>query len=341
MEKYILKLSQIGITNINKVGGKNAYLGEMYNNLVPQGIKVPNGFAITRNAYKDFINYNGLSPSLDELMGLLDKKDFTNLKEIGFKARKLLLDAKFPLSLQTYISLAYQQLSNGEEIAVAVRSSAATEDLGNESFAGQHDSFLNIKGKMPLIYAVKCCFASLYTDRAITYRQNKGLDHDTVFLSVGIQQMVRSDIGCSGIGFTRELPSGFRGLVHIAGTWGLGETIAQGSAAPDDFFVFKTSLKNNKKAIVQKNLGSKSKMLIHSDNPIGINTTVLKITPRNWRSQFVLEDPEIEKLARWALIIEDYYQSPMNFDWAKDGLDGTLYITQARPETVHSIDKPL
>jgi pyruvate,water dikinase len=341
MKKYILKFSQIGINDINKVGGKNASLGEMYNNLVPKGIQVPNGYAITTNAYKDFIKYNGLSPALDGLMRILDKKDFTNLQEIGLKARKLLLDAKFPLALQTAVSSAYNALSDGRELAVAVRSSATAEDLANASFAGQHDSFLNIKGTMPLIYAVKCCFASLYTDRAIKYREDKGFEHAAVFLSVGIQQMIRSDIGCSGIGFTLEPESGFRDLVHIAGTRGLGETIVQGTVTPDEFLVFKTALKNNKKAILQKNLGSKSKMLIYSDNPTGTNTTVLKITPRSWSSQFVLEDPEIEKLARWALIIEDHYQRPMDFEWAKDGLDGTLYIIQARPETVHSAVKPL
>ena len=341
MEKYILKFNQIGINDINKVGGKNASLGEMYNNLIPQGIRVPNGFAITTTAYKDFINYNSLSAPLDELMKLLDKTDFTNLSEIGLKARKLLLDAKFPLDLQTDITSAYADLSEGNDPAVAVRSSATAEDLANASFAGQHDSFLNIKGTMPLIYAVKCCFVSLYTDRAIKYRQDKGFDHDKVFLSVGIQQMVRSDLACSGIGFTLEPESGFRDLIHIAGAWGLGETIVQGTVTPDEFLVFKTTLKNNKNAIIQKNLGTKTKMLIYNDHPSGTNSTVLKVTPRKWCNKFVLDDSEIEKLARWALIIEAHYNKPMDFEWAKDGLNGELYIIQARPETVHSLIKPL
>lgn len=341
MEKYILKFNQIGINDINKVGGKNASLGEMYNNLIPQGIRVPNGFAITTTAYKDFINYNSLSAPLNELMKLLDKTDFTNLSEIGLKARKLLLDAKFPLDLQTDITSAYADLSEGNDPAVAVRSSATAEDLANASFAGQHDSFLNIKGTMPLIYAVKCCFVSLYTDRAIKYRQDKGFDHDKVFLSVGIQQMVRSDLACSGIGFTLEPESGFRDLIHIAGTWGLGETIVQGTVTPDEFLVFKTTLKNNKNAIIQKNLGTKTKMLIYNDHPSGTNSTVLKVTPRKWCNKFVLDDSEIEKLARWALIIEAHYNKPMDFEWAKDGLNGELYIIQARPETVHSLVRPL
>jgi len=341
MEKYILKFSEIGINDINKVGGKNASLGEIYNNLSPHRIRVPNGFAITTTAYKDFIAYNHLSFALNELMQLLDKKDFTNLTEIGEKARKLLLDAKFPLDLQTEISDAYVRLYEGRDLAVAVRSSATAEDLANASFAGQHDSFLNIKGTMPLIYAVKCCFASLYTDRAIKYRLDKGFDHDKVFLSVGIQQMVRSDLACSGIGFTLEPESGFLGVIHIAGTWGLGETIVQGIVTPDEFLVFKRSIRNNKKAILQKNLGAKNKMLIYNDNPSGTNSTILKITPRKWCNKFVLEDSEIEKLARWALIIEEHYHKPMDFEWAKDGLNGELYIIQARPETVHSLVKPI
>ncbi|WP_417940886.1 phosphoenolpyruvate synthase [Flavobacterium sp. RS13.1] len=341
MEQYILKFSEIEINDINKVGGKNASLGEMYNNLRAHGIRVPNGFAITTTAYKDFIEYNHLSFALKELMQLLDKKDFTNLTEIGEKARKLLLDAKFPLALQTEISDAYARLSEGIDLAVAVRSSATAEDLANASFAGQHDSFLNIKGTMPLIYAVKCCFASLYTDRAIKYRIDKGFDHDIVFLSVGIQQMVRSDLACSGIGFTLEPESGFLDVIHIAGTWGLGETIVQGIVTPDEFLVFKRSIRNNKKAILQKNLGAKNKMLIYSDTPSGTNSTILKITPRKWCNKFVLEDSEIEKLAKWALIIEEHYNQPLDFEWAKDGLNGELYIIQARPETVHSLVKPI
>lgn len=340
-EKYILKFNHIGINDIGKVGGKNASLGEMYNNLMPKGIRIPDGFAITTTAYKYFINYNSLSAPLDELIKLLDTKDFTNLSEIGLKARKLLLEAKFPLELQTAISSAYMNLSQSEDLAVAVRSSATAEDLANASFAGQHDSFLNIKGTMPLIYAVKCCFASLYTDRAIKYRQDKGFDHHKVFLSVGIQQMVRSDLACSGIGFTLEPESGFRDLIHIAGTWGLGETIVQGTVTPDEFLVFKTSLKDNKKAILQKNLGSKTKMLIYNENSAGINSTLLKVTPRKWCDKFVLQDSEIEQLAKWALIIESHYDKPMDFEWAKDGMNGELYIIQARPETVHSQRKNL
>lgn len=341
MDPYILKFSEIGIADISKVGGKNASLGEMYNHLMSGGMRVPDGFAVTTKAYKDFIDHNNLGTELQALIKALDKKDFSNLKEIGQNARRLILDAKFPLELENAILRAYRILCENKELSVAVRSSATAEDLANASFAGQHDSYLNIKGSTPLIYAVKCCFASLYTDRAIKYREDKGFDHHKVFLSVGIQIMVRSDKACSGIGFTLEPESGFRNLVHLAGTWGLGETIVQGTVTPDEFLVFKTSLKNNKKAILQKNLGSKNKMLIYNDNPAGTNSTILKVTPRKLASQFVLQDKEIEKLARWALFIEEHYKKPMDFEWAKDGLDGELYIIQARPETVHSLSKPL
>lgn len=341
MDPYILKFSEIGIAHISKVGGKNASLGEMYNHLMAEGMRVPDGFAVTTKAYKDFIGRNNLGTELQALIKALDKKDFSNLKEIGQNARRLILDAKFPLELENAILRAYRILCENKELSVAVRSSATAEDLANASFAGQHDSYLNIKGSAPLIYAVKCCFASVYTDRAIKYREDKGFDHHKVFLSVGIQIMVRSDKACSGIGFTLEPESGFRNLVHLAGTWGLGETIVQGMVTPDEFLVFKTSLKKNKKAILQKNLGSKSKMLIYNDKPTGTNSTILKVTPRKLASQFVLLDNEIEKLARWALFIEEHYKKPMDFEWAKDGFDGQLYIIQARPETVHSLNKPL
>lgn len=343
MEKYILNFDEIGIKDIGLVGGKNASLGEMYNNLTSKGLHIPNGFAVTTKAYKYFIDYNNLEAPLDKLLKKLDRKDFSNLADIGLKTRQLLLEAKFPLDLETEITAAYHLLSGGQnkEIPVAIRSSATAEDLSNASFAGQHDSYLNIKGAMPLIYAVKCCFASLYTNRAIKYRQDKGFDDVKVFLSVGIQQMVRSDLGCSGVGFTLEPESGFLNVVHIAGTWGLGETIVQGTVTPDEFIVFKTALKNNKKAILQKNLGTKSAMLVYNDHPSGTNSTVLKVTPRKYSNRFVLDNSEIEKLARWAIIIEEYYNKPMDFEWAKDGLSGEIYIIQARPETVHSLNRPL
>ncbi|UWY27035.1 hypothetical protein N4T20_15030 [Flavobacterium sp. TR2] len=328
MEELILKFNEIGIYNINKVGRKNATLGEMYNNLASKGVRIPNGFAITAKAYKYFIEYNKLRSPLQELMSKLETAEFSNLTEIGSKARKLILEGRFPLDLETSIATAYNCLSNNKkrEIVVVVRSSPSAENNFTDNFSGLHDSFLNIKGIVPLVYAVKCCFASLYTDRAIKHRQNKCFDHNKVFLSVGIQKMVRSDLGCSGTGFTLESESALPGMVHIAGTWGLGETITEGTVAPDEFIVLKNSLKNNKIAILQKKLGSKSKILVSNENASGINSTVMKITPRKCTERFVLEDQEIEYLARWAVIIEDYYQRPVDFEWAKDGLSGELYI---------------
>lgn len=328
MEELILKFSEIGIDNINKVGRKNANLGEMYNNLASKGIQIPDGFAITAKAYKYFIEYNKLRSPLQELMTQLNNIDLSNLAEIGAKARKLILEGRFPLDLETSITTAYNCLSENKkrDIVVVIRSSPSAENHFIDSFSGLHDSFLNIKGIVPLVYAVKCCFASLYTDRAIKHRHNICFDHNKVFLSVGIQKMVRSDLGCSGIGFTIEPKSALPGMVHIAGTWGFGETIAEEMVAPDEFIIFKNSLKNNKKAILQKKLGSKSKILVSNENASGINSTVLKITPRKYTERFILEDPEIENLARWAIILEDYFQKPVDFEWAKDGLSGELYI---------------
>lgn len=336
MENFIKQFNETAITDIALVGGKNASLGEMYNNLVPKGLNIPNGFAVTVAAYKYFITYNNLQPKLEEYMGGLDRNAFTNLNETGQKARKLIMDAKFPRELDRAITHAYDNTFAHVDQEVAVRSSATAEDLADASFAGQHDSFLNIKGPVALIYAVKCCFASLYTNRAIKYREDKGFDHNKVFLSVGIQQMVRSDKGCSGIGFTLEPESGFRDVVHLAGTWGLGENIVQGLVTPDEFIVFKPSLIQNKKAILQKNLGSKGKMLVYNTVATGTNSTENKVTPRELSEKFVVSDTEIEQLARWALIIEEHYNKPMDFEWAKDGLDNKMYIIQARPETVHS-----
>jgi pyruvate,water dikinase len=336
MENFIKQFNETAITDIALVGGKNASLGEMYNNLVPKGLNIPQGFAVTVAAYKYFITYNNLQLRLKEFMAGLERETFSNLNETGQKARKLIMDAKFPSELDRAITDAYDNTFAHVDQEVAVRSSATAEDLTDASFAGQHDSFLNIKGPVALIYAVKCCFASLYTDRAIKYREDKGFDHNKVFLSVGIQQMVRSDVGCSGIGFTLEPESGFKDVVHLAGTWGLGENIVQGLVTPDEFIVFKPSLIQNKKAILQKNLGSKGKMLVYNTAATGINSTVNKITPRELSEKFVLSDNEIEQLARWALIIEEHYNKPMDFEWAKDGLDNKIYIIQARPETVHS-----
>ncbi|MBD1386592.1 phosphoenolpyruvate synthase [Mucilaginibacter rigui] len=341
METFIKKFSETGISDIAEVGGKNASLGEMFTCLAGKGIGIPDGYSITVSGFRYFTRFNGLDASLKKLMGGLDRENFSNLAKTGAKARKLIMDGLMPVDLQMAIIDAYDYLFDRSEQEVAVRSSATAEDLPGASFAGQHESYLNIKGHQALVSAVKQCFASLYTDRAIKYREDMGFDHSKVFLSVGIQRMVRSDIGCSGVGFTLEPESGFRDIVHIAGVWGLGENIVQGTVTPDEFLVFKPSLKNKFRSIIQKNLGSKSKTMIYGDAADKMHPTVNKDTPWELRERFVLSDKEIEQLANWALIIEEHYGKPMDFEWAKDGNDHQLYITQARPETVHSQEKKI
>ncbi|MFB9843585.1 phosphoenolpyruvate synthase [Mucilaginibacter ginsenosidivorans] len=341
MEKFIKKFSQTGINDIAEVGGKNASLGEMFSHLTARGLLIPNGFAVTASAYRYFITCNDLEDKLGELMKGLNRKDFSNLSETGARARKLIMDGHIPSDLGFAITDAYDYLFDNDDQPVAVRSSATAEDLPDASFAGQHESYLNVQGHTHLLYSVKRCYASLYTDRAIKYREDKGFEHSKVFLSVGVQQMVRADIGCSGVGFTLEPESGFRDVVHLAGVWGLGENIVQGTVTPDEFLVFKPALKNKKRAILQKNLGSKSKMMIYADESDEANSTINKDTPRDMQEKFVLNDREVEKLANWALIIEEHYQKPMDFEWAKDGCDHQIYIIQARPETVHSRERSI
>ena len=336
---YIKKFSEIAIKDLNEVGGKNASLGEMYNKLASQNIAIPNGFAVTASAFKHFIEYNKLDGVHARLMASLDRKNFYNLKQIGEKARELILHARISNDLIEAISYAYEEVFAGKNPAVAVRSSATAEDLPEASFAGQHESYLNINGNQDLILAVKKCFASLYTDRAIKYREDKGFDHSKVFLSVGIQEMVRSDKGCSGVGFTIDPDSGFAGVIHFEGVWGMGENMVQGAVNPDEFLLFKTSLRKNKFPIIQKKLGSKQQMMIYSD--VATQSTTNISTPIELQNQFVLNDEEITLLGNWALIIEDYYKKPMDIEWAKDGLSNELFILQARPETVHSQKKSL
>ena len=336
---YIKKFSEIGIENISEVGGKNASLGEMFTHLTPKGILIPKGFAVTAAAYKYFLKSNQLEEPLSTLMKTLDKDKYINLSEVGTKARNMLMSGHIANDLSMAITGAYEAMFDDGTQEVAVRSSATAEDLPESSFAGLHESYLNIRGSYALLHAVKQCFASLYTDRAIKYREDKGFEHSKVFLSVGIQEMIRADISCSGVGFTLEPESGFRDIVHIAGVWGLGENIVQGTVTPDEFLVFKPTLEQGHKAIIQKNLGSKNKMMSYADDDV--NATINKDTPLELQHQFVLEDKEIEKLAKWALIIERHYQRPMDFEWAKDGIGHQLYIIQARPETVHSQKKTI
>lgn len=340
MNTYIKQFNEINIGDIRSVGGKNASLGEMFSKLATKGISVPDGFATTAAAFQDFLKYNSLTPQLNELMKQLDKNKYVNLRETGLKARKLLLNTHLPEELGEAIIGGYKKLCRNENyFEVAVRSSATAEDLPEASFAGQHESYLNIKGEEALLDAVKRCYASLYTDRAIKYREDNGFGHEKVSLSVGIQKMVRSDKACSGVGFTLEPESGFRDIVHIAGVWGLGENIVQGTVTPDEFFVFKPALLQGKNAIIQKILGDKAKTMIYGT---GVDDPVINIeTPEEKKDEYVLSDKELTTLANWALVIENHYQKPMDIEWAKDGITNELFIIQARPETVHSQRNPL
>jgi pyruvate,water dikinase len=339
MSTYIKRFKEIGITDIAAVGGKNSSLGEMFSRLSSKGIPVPDGFATTAFAFEEFLSHNALHAQLNDLMLQLDKTNYRNLKETGAKARQIMLDAELPKNLQTAIVDAYKKLCGQNYFEGAVRSSATAEDLPQASFAGQHESYLNIKGEEALLKAVKKCFASLYTDRAIKYREDNGFAHLKVALSVGVQKMVRSDKASSGVGFTLEPESGFRDIIHLSGVWGLGENIVQGTVTPDEFFIFKPTLLQGKNAIIQKKLGEKALTMIYGNDE---NNPVINIaTPKEKQEQFVLSDEEITRLAKWALIIENHYQKPMDIEWAKDGISNEIFIIQARPETVHSRQNPL
>jgi pyruvate,water dikinase len=338
MSDYIKWFDQIRMGDISIVGGKNASLGEMYSNLSSEGVEVPNGFATTSKAFHDFLLENSLNNGLSELMKQLDKTTYANLKDIGAKARKLLQETQLSKQFESEIIEAYKALCEQNFFEVAVRSSATAEDLPTASFAGQHESYLNIMGPEAVVNTVRRCYASLYTDRAIKYREDNGFAHDKVLLSVGVQKMVRSDKASSGVIFTLEPESGFRNIIHISGVWGLGENIVQGTVTPDEFLVFKTMLTLGKNAIVQKNLGAKEKTMIYSNNE---NEPIINIpTPPEKQSSFVLNDEEITKLAVWAMVIENHYRKPMDIEWAKDGITNEIYIIQARPETVHSLRNP-
>jgi len=300
MKNYIKKFDSISLSDLPAVGGKNSSLGEMYSKLSSKGIPVPDGFATTAFAFEEFLETNDLKVKLNELMSSLDKTDFHNLREIGTAARSLMLQGMINESLRSSIIDAYHELCGSTEIEVAVRSSATAEDLPDASFAGQHESYLNIQGDDEVVDAIKRCYASLFTDRAIKYREDKGFAHDKVAISVGVQKMVRSDKGSSGVIFTLEPESGFRDIIHISGVWGLGENIVQGTVTPDEFLVFKPTLVLGNNAIVQKNLGEKAKTMIYNDDPA--NPVINLNTAKEKQDQFVLSDDDLAVLGR---VIDD------------------------------------
>ncbi len=338
---FILWFKEIGIEDVPLVGGKNASLGEMYQHLSSKGVQVPNGFAITAEAYKHLLKEAGIEQAVRDALEGLDTSDIHNLRERGKKVREIILNAKFPEDLEEAIKKAYAQMEQEyyENVDVAVRSSATAEDLPDASFAGQQETFLNITGTDALIEACHKCFASLFTDRAISYRHDKGFGHFDVYLSIAVQKMVRSDSASSGVMFTIDTESGFEDVVYITGAWGLGENVVQGAVNPDEFYVFKPTLKKGFRPIVSKRLGLKQHRMIYTSDP---NEPVKNVeTSPEERRRYVLSDDEILQLAKWACIIEEHYQKAMDIEWAKDGDGekvgtGGLFIVQARPETVHS-----
>ncbi|ADV50240.1 phosphoenolpyruvate synthase [Cellulophaga sp. E16_2] len=339
MKNYIRHFNEIDINDVPTVGGKNASLGEMFQKLTSKGVKIPDGFATTSEAYWHYLQEVHIKDEIFGYLSKLDTKGFSNLKEIGAIVRKTILETEIPEDIKEAIEEGYDSLSKKYkgDISLAVRSSATAEDLPNASFAGQQESYLNIKGKEDLIDACKRCYASLFTDRAIKYREDNGFDHTKVALSIGIQMMVRSDLAASGVNFTLDPDTGFDQVVMVSSIYGLGENIVQGSINPDDYFVFKPSLKNGiEQPIVSRRLGSKEKTMVYDKSASG---TLNLDTPIEKQEQFVLTDAEVIKLAQWSLIIEDHYKRPMDIEWAKDGLTNELYIVQARPETVQSAKK--
>ncbi len=334
--KYVLWFDEINADDVALVGGKNASLGEMYQNLSSKGIQVPDGFAITAYAYKKFLEKSGVSEELKRILHEIDSRDIKNLIKKGEKLRELILNTPLPEEIELEIRKAYRKMEEiyGKNVDVAVRSSATAEDLPTASFAGQQETYLNVRGEENVLRNVVKCFSSLFTDRAISYREDHGFSHLDIYLSVGIQKMVRSDLACSGVMFSIDTETGFENAIYITGSWGLGETIVQGLVNPDQFYVFKPTLKKGFRSIVEKKLGTKKKMMVY-----GEEGTVMKDVPEEKRKMFILSDDEILLLAKWACEIEEHYGMPMDIEWAKDGISGDLFIVQARPETVHSQKK--
>jgi pyruvate,water dikinase len=333
--KFVKGFEEIEAKDIALVGGKNASLGEMIRNLGKKGVNIPTGFAITAEAYKYVVEKAGISQKIKDTLAGLDTHDMENLAKRGEKVRNLIANAPCPKELEEEIRICYRKMEErfGKNVDVAVRSSATAEDLPTASFAGQQTSYLNVRGENDLLEKVMDCFASLFTNRAISYRVDKGFDHLSVYLSVGVQKMVRSDLACSGVIFSIDTESGFRDVVYITAAYGLGENVVQGIVNPDQFYVFKPTLKEGFRPIVEKKLGTKEKKLVYKRD--GAGTVQKEVKPENQR-KFVLSDDEILTLARWACTIEEHYGLPMDIEWAKDGITGELFIVQARPETVHS-----
>jgi pyruvate, water dikinase len=334
--------SDLSLTDLDQVGGKNASLGEMVRNLTSAGVRVPDGFATTADAYQEFISQGGLAEMINAELASLDTDDVEQLTTVGRKIREAVIKQPLPASLAAEISTAYAQLAgdpsgtSGESESFAVRSSATAEDLPDASFAGQQETFLNVRGINAILEAIKKVFASLYNDRAIAYRVHHRFEHDAVGISAGVQRMVRSDIGASGVMFTMDTESGFADAVFITSAYGLGEGVVQGAVNPDEFYVYKPALRAGRPAILKRGVGSKATKMIYTDHPEVGRTTEFVDVDQADRRRLSLSDAEVIELARQALAIENHYGRPMDIEWGKDGHDGQLYVLQARPETVKS-----
>ena len=336
MEPYVIKLEELGMDDVEIVGGKNASLGEMISNLANLGVTVPGGFATTSAAYRDFLGTRGLDKKIAGVLDKLDVDDIGALTEAGQSIRSWILETPLPDRLLDDVRASWDTMSAGKDIAVAVRSSATAEDLPDASFAGQQETFLNVRGLDNLVEAMHQVFASLYNDRAIAYRVHQGFDHSQVALSAGVQTMVRSDIGSSGVLFTLDTETGFRDAVFITSSYGLGETVVQGAVNPDEFYVYKPALKAGKHPILRKNLGGKAIKMIYSGNSTAGKTVATVDVDESDSLAFSISDADVIELAKMAVTIEEHYERPMDIEWGKDGSDGKLYILQARPETVQS-----
>ncbi|MCZ6500729.1 MAG: phosphoenolpyruvate synthase, partial [Gammaproteobacteria bacterium] len=336
MQPYIIKLDQLGMNDVDLVGGKNASLGEMIGHLSELGVSVPGGFATTSHAYRDFLSADGLDKKITRELSGLDIDDVSALADSGARIRQWIMDTTLPARLVSELRPHWDAMRNDMDISVAVRSSATAEDLPEASFAGQQETFLNVMGLDRLLQSIHEVFASLFNDRAIAYRVHQGFDHRQIALSAGVQHMVRSDLGASGVAFTLDTESGFRDVVFITSSYGLGETVVQGAVNPDEFYVYKPALENGRHAILRRKLGQKAIKMVYEDDPDAERTVkTVDVDPAD-RRRFSLSDAEIHELSRQALIIEKHYQRPMDIEWGRDGANEKLYILQARPETVQS-----
>jgi pyruvate,water dikinase len=336
MTEYVIPLEKLCMEDVGRVGGKNASLGEMLQNLAPLGVSVPSGFATTSDAYREFLSHDGLQNKINAALDVLDVDDVNELMRVGQQIRDWIMTIPYPEAMEQAIDEAYAKLEAeyGSETSYAVRSSATAEDLPDASFAGQQETYLNVSGLDNIKTQIREVFASLFNDRAIAYRDHQGFEHSEVALSAGIQKMVRSDIACAGVAFSLDTESGFRDVVFVTGSYGLGEMVVQGAVNPDEFYVHKQTLAEGRPSVLRRTLGSKAIQMVYSgDAKSPVKTIDVDPEPR---LHFCLTDEEVEALSKMVVTIEKHYKRPMDVEWAKDGNDGRIYIVQARPETVQS-----